>query len=218
MSIKEMKKLFVMWLVGILSMSAACAAETAPAIIELPQPSADGMSLMQALKQRQSVREYADREIAPQDLSNLLWAAFGVNRPEEGKRTAPSGSNRQEIEVYAVFKTGIYHSDAAKHRLELTAEGDHRALTGRGFAATAPLNLLFMADTDKTGPGAKAGEANTVSYVDVGYISQNVYLYCASAGMGTVARGGWNQDALIEVMKIKPAYICVLGQSVGYLK
>ncbi|MBQ7214296.1 MAG: nitroreductase family protein, partial [Bacteroidales bacterium] len=60
--------------------------------------------------------------------------------------------------------------------------------------------------------------ANTVSYVDVGYISQNVYLYCASAGMGTVARGGWNQDALIEVMKIKPAYICVLGQSVGYLK
>ncbi|MBQ7214027.1 MAG: nitroreductase family protein, partial [Bacteroidales bacterium] len=86
-----MKKFFVMWLVGILSMSAACAAETAPAIIELPKPSTDGMSLMQALKQRQSVREYADREIAPQDLSNLLWAAFGVNRPEEGKRTAPSG-------------------------------------------------------------------------------------------------------------------------------
>ena len=213
-----MKKIVSFLMTMCMLVCAACAADKAPETIKLPEPSKDGMSLMQALQLRQSQREYLDKEISEQDLSNLLWAAFGINRKEEGKRTAPSGSNRQEIEIYAVFKYGIYHYDAVRHQLDLVAEGDHRSLTGRGFAATAPLNLLFMADTDKTGPGDKEGSANTVSYVDVGYISQNVYLYCATAGMGTVARGGWDQAKLIEVMKIKPACICVLGQSVGYVE
>lgn len=213
-----MKRIISLFCVLFLAAGLLSAQTTTPKTIKLNQPTMDGMTLMKALQQRQSQREYIDKEIPLQELSNLLWAAFGINRPEEGKRTAPSGSNRQEIEIYAFFKTGIYHYDAKAHQLDLVVAGDYRSLTGNGFAATAPLNLLFFADTDKTGPGNKEGEANTVSYVDVGYISQNVYLYCAAAGMGTVARGGWNQAKLIEVMKIKPAYVCVLGQSVGYTK
>lgn len=189
----------------------------APAKIKLNPPDLqNGKLLMQALKERKSSSGFTEKEISLYDMSNLLWAAFGINRPENGKRTAPSGSNRQEIEIYTFTKDGIYHYIAASHELELVKEGDYRSLTGRGEAANAALNLLFIADTEKTGPGDDSTKANTVSYVNVGYISQNVYLYCASAGIGTRARGGWNQKELSKIMSLKPSMIIVLGQTVGY--
>jgi SagB-type dehydrogenase family enzyme len=195
----------------------AVASAQAPVVIKLNEPDLQsGKLLMQALKERQSSAGFTDREIPLQEISNLLWAAFGINRPENGKRTAPSGSNRQEIEIYTFSKQGIYHYNAGKHELELVKEGDYRNLTGRGEAANAALNLLFIADTEKTGPGDDATKANTVSYVNVGYISQNVYLYCASAGIGTRARGGWDSTKLSQIMNLKKSMVVVLGQTVGY--
>ncbi len=211
-----MKKLSVILLLSVVLVGARA---QAPAVIKLNTPDLQsGKLLMQALKERQSSAGFTDKEIPIKELSNLLWAAFGVNRPENGKRTAPSGSNRQEIEIYTFSKQGIYHYNAAKHELELVKEGDYRSLTGRGEAANAALNLLFIADTEKTGPGEDATKANTVSYVNVGYISQNVYLYCASAGIGTRARGGWDSEKLLQIMNLKKSMIIVLGQTVGYTK
>lgn len=190
-----------------------------PATIKLRAPAVEkGKLLMQALQERSSAHGIGDREIPLPVLSDLFWAAFGINRPESGKRTAPTGSNRQEIEVYGVFKDGIYRYDAKSHTLQLVAEGDYRALSGNGESGQAALDLLYIADTTKTGPGLKPEMANTVSYVDVGFIAQNVYLYCASAGLGTRVRGGWNQAKLAEVMKLPPTMIIVLGQTVGYVE
>lgn len=194
---------------------AACA-QTAPKVIKLMEPSFDeGLTLMQALKERKSSSGFTEKEIPLQDLSNIIWAALGVNRPD-GRRTAPTGSNRQEIELYAFFKTGVYWYNYKDNTLELVKSGDYRSITGRRDAAEAYLDLLFIADTDKTGPGQKPGDANTVSYVNVGYVSQNVYLACANAGIGSRARGGWDQKKVVETLGLKDSMVVVLGQTVGY--
>lgn len=189
-----------------------------PSSIRLQPPAlGEGKLLMRALQERSSARGFTDREIPLQNLSDLFWAASGINRPESGKRTAPSASNRQELEVYGVFKDGIYRYDAKAHALELVAAGDYRALSGNGEAGKAALDLLYISDTTKTGPGPKPGAANTVSYVNVGFMAQNVYLYCASAGLGTRVRGGWNSAELAAVMQLPPTMVIVLGQTVGYV-
>ena len=193
----------------------ACAQKT-PEIIKLNEPSySEGLTLMQALKERKSSSGFTEKEIPLQALSNIIWASVGVNR-EDGRRTSPTGSNRQEIEVYAFFKNGAYWYNYRTNSLELVKEGDYRQITGRGEAANAYLDLLFIADTDKTGPGYKEGEANTVSYVNVGYVSQNVYLACANEGIGSRARGGWDQKKVVETLGLKESMIVVLGQTVGY--
>lgn len=194
---------------------AACA-QKAPKSIKLLEPSFDeGMTLMQALKERKSSSGFTEKEIPLQDLSNIIWASLGVNRPD-GRRTSPTGSNRQEIELYAFFKTGVYWYNYKTHTLELVKEGDYRSITGRKDAQTVYMNLLFIADTTKTGPGNKPGDANTVSYVNVGYVSQNVYLACANAGIGSRARGGWDQQKVVETLGLPETMIVVLGQTVGY--
>lgn len=195
----------------------ACA-QTAPKVIKLMEPSYnEGLTLMQALKERKSSSGFTEKEIPLQDLSNIIWAALGVNRPD-GRRTSPTGSNRQEIELYAFFKTGVYWYNYKDNTLELVKSGDYRSITGRQEATTAYLDLLFIADTDKTGPGQKPGDANTVSYVNVGYVSQNVYLACANAGIGSRARGGWDQKKVVETLGLKDSMVVVLGQTVGYCK
>lgn len=203
-------------LVLALSCSMCAMGQQAPKVIKLDTPTfTEGMGLMEALKNRKSSSGFTNKEIPLQDISNLMWAALGVNRPD-GKRTAPTGSNRQEIELYTFFEFGAYYYNYKNHTLELVAEGDHRAITGRANVQDAYLNLLFIADTDKTGPGHRPGDANTVSYVNVGYVSQNVYLYCASAGLGSRARGGWNQQEVIKRLGLKESMVVVLGQTVGY--
>lgn len=189
-----------------------------PETIRLIEPSfAEGLTLMQALKERKSSSGFTGREIHLQDLSNIVWASVGVNR-EDGRRTSPTGSNRQEIEVYVFLKTGAYWYNYKDNTLELVKEGDFRSITGRGEAADAYMDMLFIADTDKTGPGSKPGDAATVSYVDVGYVSQNVYLACANAGIGSRARGGWDQQKVTEALGLKPSMVVVLGQTVGYCR
>ncbi|MBQ9660572.1 MAG: SagB/ThcOx family dehydrogenase [Bacteroidales bacterium] len=210
-----MKRISILLAVVLISLTAC--AQKAPKVIRLLEPSySEGLTLLQALKERKSSSGFTDREIPLQDLSNILWAAVGVNR-EDGRRTAPTGSNRQEIEVYAFFKTGAYYYNFKDHTLELVKEGDFRSLTGRGEAAGAALDLLFFADTDTTkGENPDGGGAATVSYVDVGYVSQNVYLACANAGIGSRARGGWDQKKLTETLGLRQSLVVVLGQTVGY--
>lgn len=213
----NMKRFLIVATTLVAACFVSCAQKT-PAVIKLNEPTYnEGLTLMQALKERKSSSGFTEQEIGLQDLSNILWASVGVNR-EDGRRTSPTGSNRQEIEVYAFFKTGAYWYNYKNHTLELVKEGDWRSLTGRQEAANAYMDLLFIADTDKTGPGANAGEAATVSYVDVGYVSQNVYLACANAGIGSRARGGWDQKKVVETLGLKESMIVVLGQTVGYCK
>lgn len=187
--------------------------------IKLPKPQTDiGKPLMQVLNARQTAREFSEKPLPLQELSNLLWAAWGINRPDSGKRTAPSASNRQEIDVYAVTAEGAYLYDAKENTLIPAVAGDIRAQTGRQpFAATAPLNLVYVADYAKM---ANVPEENRVflSAADTGFISQNVYLYCASQGLSTVVRAMVDKPALEKAMKLRPDQKVVLAQTVGYPK
>jgi SagB-type dehydrogenase family enzyme len=186
------------------------AQELKPIALEKPQTDG-GKPLMQALKERKSEREFSPEKLSPQMLSNLLWAAWGVNRPD-GRRTAPSASNRQEIDVYAITAEGIYLYNAKAHQLEPVAAGDFRAAAGpQPFVAQAPLNLVYVADQAKT-------KNSEMTYADTGFISQNVYLFCASEGLATVARGSVDRAALAKTLKLRPDQAITLAQTVGYPK
>jgi SagB-type dehydrogenase family enzyme len=171
---------------------------------------------MQALKERKSVREYSQKSIDRQTLSNLLWAGFGINRAD-GKRTAPSTRNWQEVEIYVVMQEGTYLYDAKANLLKPVATGDLRKITGaQEFVASAPLNLVYVADVGKM-KGSDI-ELALLSGADVGFISQNVYLFCASEGLATVVRGWLNKDECAKALKLDGKKKVILAQTVGYPK
>ena len=183
----------------------------------LPPPeTTGGMPLMQALKVRHSTREFGSKPLPPQVLSNLLWAATGVNRPETGQRTAPSAHDWREIDVYVTTVDGAYRYEPAAHVLKRVAAGDLRHLTGvQDFVAHAPVNLVYVADLDRMS-GAGAEDKAFYSAADAGFIAQNVYLYCASAGLAVVVRGLVDRDALGAALGLKKHQRIILSQSVGY--
>jgi Nitroreductase family len=150
--------------------------------VKLPPPQTDGgRPLMQVLKDRKSTREFGPGTLSPQTLSNLLWAAFGINRPD-GHRTAPSAMNWQEVTIYVANAQGVYIYDAKDDVLNPVLAGDFRAATGtQSFVKDAAVNLVYVSDLSKTGRAASS-EAETFTAADVGFIAQNVYLYCASEG------------------------------------
>ena len=187
--------------------------------IKLVDPNREGgKPLMQALNERSSSREFSDEMLPEQVLSDLLWAACGVNRPESGKRTAPTAMNMQEIDVYIATAKGLYFYDAAKHMLEPVLAGDIRAATGRqDFVAVAPVNLIYVADLSKMKRGDEE-QKKFYSATDTGFISQNVYLFCASEGLVTVVRGAVDKEGLAERMKLRPDQNVVLAQTIGYPK
>ena len=186
-------------------------------VIKLPPPEmAGGMPLMQALKARHSTREFASKALPPHMLSNLLWAASGVNRPETGQRTAPSAHDWREIDVYVASADGAYRYDPPTHTLSKVAAGDLRPLTGvQDFVATAPLNLVYVADLNRMS-GASAEDQAFYSATDTGFVAQNVYLYCASAGLAVVVRGLLDRDALGAALGLGIHQRIILAQSVGY--
>jgi len=200
-----------------------CAAFTALAqeteMMKLPKPNMKGgMPLMEALKARSTQREYDDRQLEPQVLSDLLWAAFGVNRPESGKRTAPSAMNLQEIDIYVALPEGLYLYRAEEHVLEKISDADIRAATGgQPFVAGAPLNLVFVADYSRMTSGSQT-DKDFYSAADTGFISQNVYLFCASEGLATVVRGWVDREALAKTMGLREDQKIILAQTVGYPK
>ena len=185
----------------------------------LPAPQTDGgKPLMQALKDRHSTREFSPEKLSPQVLANLLWAAFGINRPDTGKRTAPSAMNWQEIDVYVATAEGLYVYDAKGNKLDPILGRDVRGATGvQAYVRDAPVNLVYVADFAKTGKSS-ADDKNFYSAADAGLIAQNVYLFCASEGLAVVVRGGVDRPTLAKLMKLRPDQKILLGQSVGYPK
>ena len=184
--------------------------------IELPKPVMEGgKPLMEALKDRKSSREFSDEKLSLQVLSNMLWAANGISRPD-GKRTAPSARNKQEIDIYVAMKDGLYFYDAKENKLVGIAAEDIREATGmQPFVKVAPVNLVYVADYDKMGAGSSE-QKDFYAATDTGYISQNVYLFCASEGLATVVRGMVDRDKCKTVLKLKDNQKIILAQTVGY--
>ena len=187
--------------------------------VQLLKPQIEsGKLLMQVLKDRKSSREFSSEKLPLQMLSNMLWAAFGINRPDSGKRTAPSARNWQEIDIYVATSEGLYLYDAKAHVLKPVLSEDIRALTGRqSFVKNASVNLIYVADFSKTGTATNE-EKEFYSAANAGFISQNVYLFCAFEGLATVVRGHIDRPALAKIMKLRPDQKVILAQSVGYPK
>ncbi|HVP79569.1 MAG TPA: SagB/ThcOx family dehydrogenase [Thermodesulfobacteriota bacterium] len=199
--------------------------------IQLLAPQLDGgRPLMQVLRDRKSSRLYSTEKIPLQVLSNLLWAAFGINRPERGLRTAPSGRNRQDIDIYVAMSDGVYVYDAKANLLNPVVAEDVRSLSGRqhppaGVPAIvvpqldeAPINFIYVSDGQKWNIGATEEENLRLAFNHTGYISQNVYLYCASEGLATIVRAWFDKATLEKKMKLRPDQKIILVQSVGYPK
>ena len=185
--------------------------------LELPAPQAPRNTLLiDALKLRKSSREFSEKRLPLGLVSSLLWAALGINRPDSGKRTAPSAHNWQEIDVYAVLPEGIFRYDAAAHALQRIVSGDFRALTGlQDFVGRAPLNLVYVANLSRM-TDASAEDRAFFLAADAGFVAQNVYLFCASESLATVVRGLVDRKALAPAMRLRPDQRIVLAQTVGY--
>ncbi|HXX36444.1 MAG TPA: nitroreductase family protein [Thermodesulfobacteriota bacterium] len=190
-----------------------------PKPIQLLKPQTDGgRPLMQVLKDRKSSREFSSEKLAPQTLSNLLWAAFGVSRPDSGKRTAPSAMNRQEIDVYVATADGLYLFDTKAHTLKPVLAEDIRATTGlQPFVKDVPVNLVYVADFSRMDSMSNE-QKDFYSAANTGFIAENVYLYCASEGLATVVRGLVDRPTLAKAMKLRADQKITLVQSVGYPK
>jgi SagB-type dehydrogenase family enzyme len=193
------------------------ASERSAPAIELPAPQRQGgVALLDALSRRCSQREFATTPLPPQVLSTLLWTAYGINRSATGGRTAPSAMNAQEIDVYAALAGGLYLYEPKAHVLRLVAEVDARKVTGyQDFVDEAPLDLIYVADNAHMGP-VSANLRTTYSAASAGAIAQNVYLYCAAAGLATVVRGWFDREALASALKLSADEQVVLTQTVGY--
>ena len=185
--------------------------------INLPAPQkTGGMPLMEALAKRSTARTFATNELSPQQISSLLWAACGINRPD-GKRTAPSAMDRQEMDLYVLLKSGTYVFSAVSNKLNQVLAEDIRALGGtQDFVKDAPLTLVYVADLAKQGGNTET--AREFAHDDVGFISQNVYLFCASEGLATGVRAFVDRQALGEKLKLRPDQLILLAQTVGYPK
>jgi len=183
--------------------------------IELPAPrKTGGMPLMEALAKRATVREFDTTNISIQQLSDLLWASFGVNRPD-GRRTAPSASNKQEIDIYVLLKNGAFIYDAQNNKLIIVTPEDLRSQAADQKFANAPVQLIFVADLAKRGESTEDGKLRTAN-IDCGYISQNTYLFCTSEGLVTGARGSVNRNVLTPKLKLRVDQRILLAHSVGH--
>ncbi|MCK4839240.1 MAG: SagB/ThcOx family dehydrogenase, partial [Desulfobulbaceae bacterium] len=188
-----------------------------PELITLPQPRFDrGLPLMQAIQHRQSSRLFSKKNLPEQTMSDLLWAAYGINRPKSGKRTAPSAHDRQEIDLYVATANGLYLYQAKGHGLNQITAGDIRKLTSRQkFPGQAPLNLIYVVNFSRM-KGVPRENALEAAAIATGAIVQNVYLYCASEGLAVVARGSLDRKKLAAVMGLGDDQHIILAQTVGY--
>jgi len=208
-----MKQVFLISMISICSLAMYAQGGN----IKLLAPTKEGgMPLMQALNERQTIRTYSDEVLTQQQLSDVLWSAVGVNRPQnDNRRTSPTARNAQEIEVYVFMESGVYFYDAVKHELVLVKSGDHRKDAAKQeFAQNAPLLLVFVANYDKFGERGNPEGNAFYGATDAGFASQNVYLYCASEGLGTVVLGMIDREKLEEVLSLKNGK-AILSQAVG---
>ncbi len=210
-----MRRLVIPLLAALIAAPGLC---TGQEMVKLPPPdTSGGMPLMKALKERKSARSFSDRPIHPQVLANLLWAAFGVNRPD-GHRTAPSAMNWQEIDVYLASDGGLFLYDAKSHSVKVMSHSDIRDKTGtQGFVRNAPVNLIYVADMSKVRRASGENQSLWMG-ADCGCVVQNVYLFCASTGLNCVVRGSVDKPALARAMSLRPDQKIILCQTVGYPK
>ena len=190
----------------------------ADGIIKLNQPDLKkGISIMEALKKRKTQRDITDKKLTLQQLSELLWAADGVNRPD-GKRTAPAAVAKYAVDIYVVLPEGVYLYDVAKHELTPIVKGDFRKLAGmQDFVFIAPVNLVYVLNLknwQNMSRPVPERKRDLWIHCEVGFLVQNVYLYCASEGLGTTVRGMIDENKFSEVIKVKPEQV-VLAQTIG---
>lgn len=180
----------------------------------LPPETSGGMPLMEALKKRSSSRTFASRKPDDQTFSNLLWAAFGINREESGKRTAPTANDTRAMEVYVILESATYKYLAEDHSLELVANKDLRTFAGKqDFVYNAPINLVYVADYSKLKSGS---DKEVYSGAHAGFIGENVYLFCASSGLNTVIRAWVEKEQLSKELNLNDNQKIILVQTVGY--
>jgi SagB-type dehydrogenase family enzyme len=188
-------------------------------VVKLPAPQmTGGRPLLDCLKARQSRREFGPDKISPQTLSNLLWAADGINRPDSGKRTAPSAVNWQDLDIYVATADGLFLYLPKDHALKKILGEDVRAAMGtQDFVKAVPVNLIYVSDYAKL-PRGDDENRRFYSGTHTGFISQNVYLFCASEGLATVVRGLIDREAMAKVMQLRPEQHITFAQSIGYPK
>jgi len=214
--------------------------------IKLNEPNKKrGLPVMEALSVRASVREWSDKELSLQDLSDLLWAANGINRPDSKKRTASSAQNAQDVDIYVFKKDGVYLYDAPGYALVPVVAGDQRSQIGmtRGGApgpkpggapvpkpeappgskppggppSAAPIQLVLVSDASRFGGGTPELKYEWGA-IDIGIVSQNIALFCAATGLGTRPRASIAKDKLKSLLKLKDTQNPFLEHPVGYLK
>ena len=177
-----------------------------------------GSVVMKALADRKSVREYDTQPLSLKDLSDLLWAANGVNR-EDGRRTAPTASNKQEVDVYAFLPEGAYFYDAQAHALKPIAKGDFRgAVAGRqDFVKTAPVCLVIVSNLEKLGDPS-VEQTKLMAAVDVGIVTQNINVFCAAVGLSVVPRATMDQAEIRRILKLSDTQLPLMNTPLGYPK
>lgn len=211
------KNQLILLLIAISFTSCAASAEK---VINLPAPDMSRpATVMNSLSERKSTREYAATELSLKDLGDMLWAANGINRTEENKRTAPSAMNKQDVDVYVILQKGAYLYDAKNHSLNLITEGDHRAAVagGQDFVSTAPASLVLVTDLSRLGD-PKNERVKAMGAVDVGIVSQNISIFCSAANLATVPRASMNHASLKEILNLKDSQLAIINHPVGYFK
>lgn len=204
----------------------ACTLSTQAQDINLPKPQQQkekAMSVTKALATRHSVREYSDKELTLQQISNLCWAAFGVSR-NDNFRTAPTAMNRKEIRLYVFTKQGAYEYDALANTLVEKAKGDHRSLVAGGpqfrqdFVLQAPVSLVMVIDYNMFSQGKHDERSTMMCCVDAGNVSENVNLYCQAVGLATVPRATMDSEGIKALLHLDDTYLPIMNNPVGYAK
>lgn len=211
-----MKNILTIACMALLLTATSCKAQDN---IQLPKPSMDNnVTLLQALQNRHSSREFADKQVPADVLSTVLWAACGINRPKEGKITAPSAINAQDIQVYVVRKDGAYLYKPEENSLLKVSNKDLRtAVAGRqSFAASAPVSLVLVSNHNKF--GSRSNGASRMGIVDAGYVSENICLVCSALGLNTVPRMTMDSETLKKELNLDDNYDFVLNSQIGYPK
>lgn len=196
---------------------------TAPTALPPAKPTtapaaASPASVLEALKNRKSTNAFQPQPLSKEKLLDLLWAAWGINRPDSGKRTAPTAMNAQEIDIYVLLPEGVYVYDAKGNQLAPVLAQDLRTkATTQGFMKEAPVHLLFVADYAKF-RAIPQPQKELFSAAHTGFIGQNVYLYCASQGLGAHFYASIDRAALKDSLKLREDQAIVFAQAVGYPK
>ena len=188
-------------------------------VIQLPMPNkTGGKPIMQALNERSSSRDFIDKDLTEQQLSDLLWAAYGINRPDKGKHTAPTSQNIQDIDIYITTKKGAFLYLPKEHALKKIVDEDIRPVAGKqDFVAIAAVNLIYVLDFSRAGNGSDVVKTVTAA-THCGFIGQNVYLYCASEGLISVFRAYIDKEEITKALKLNENQHVIYCQSVGYSK